>query len=43
MIVFSVSHDDYRSRLAVLRARYGDSVRADTGRKHGRGVWDDGL
>ncbi len=39
----SVSHDDYRSRLAVLRARFGDSPLGDGGRKHGRGVWDDGL
>ncbi|KDN52784.1 Trimethyllysine dioxygenase [Tilletiaria anomala UBC 951] len=38
-----VSHDDYRSKLSVLSARYGDTLRSDSGRKHGRGVWDDGL
>ena len=31
-----VNHDDYRSRLAVLRAQYAEN-------RSGRGVWDDGL
>ncbi|CAO1633555.1 unnamed protein product [Parajaminaea phylloscopi] len=33
-----VNHDDYRSRLAVLRSRYGEG-----GGREARGVWDDGL
>ncbi|WFD29313.1 trimethyllysine dioxygenase [Malassezia sp. CBS 17886] len=34
-----VNHDDYRSRLSVLRARMHDSGRGT----RPRGVWDDGL
>ena len=32
-----INHDDYRSRLAVLRAQFAEN------RSSGRGVWDDGL
>lgn len=35
-----VSHDDYRSRLGVLRSQYGEGGEGERGE---RGVWDDGL
>ncbi|PWN27280.1 Trimethyllysine dioxygenase [Jaminaea rosea] len=41
-----VNHDDYRSRLAVLRQKYGKGgVRGGDGggAGEGRGVWDDAL
>lgn len=47
-----VNHDDYRSRLAVLRKRYPDVVNnkrfsrspdADEASSSSRGVWEDGL
>lgn len=45
-----VQHDDYRSRLAVLRKRYPDfeglrrAVRTEAASlPSSRGVWDDGL
>ncbi|SPO27177.1 related to trimethyllysine hydroxylase [Ustilago trichophora] len=31
-----INHDDYRSRLAVLRSQFAEN-------RSGRGVWDDGL